>query len=369
MEWRGFAYIGLWYLSIASGFLVLCCPMTPLMFACPQVFRYAIGVVHSAWEMYPTILMRLLFKTRFVVTGDLINPLDGALLIMNHRNRLDWNFLWAGMYYGTEPKAHKLKMVLKSAIRHVPFAGWVMQMSGFLYIRRRWDHDQSSMADQLEYFKNVNDTNQILLFPEGTDLSRGNVERSDKYAEQNGFPKYAHVLHPKTTGFVFLTDIMKKNKQIDAVYDLTIGYPDSIPQNELDALCGVFPRNVHFHIKRYGVSELPKSAEGLKIWLMDVWRQKETRLADFAATSSFVRDPTSVNDNNTPTHNALYLAFLFWTLIEFIAVYGLVTSTLFRFWCLFCCVVFVGLSFVDDGFQMLEVKLYNYTRNPKKKPA
>lgn len=40
------------------------------------------------------------------------------------------------------------------------------------------------------------------------------------------------------------------DKQINAVYDLTVGYPDVIPQNEIDALRGVFPKNVHFHIKR-----------------------------------------------------------------------------------------------------------------------
>lgn len=40
------------------------------------------------------------------------------------------------------------------------------------------------------------------------------------------------------------------DKQIKAVYDLTIGYPDLLPQSEMDALRGVFPKNVHFHIKR-----------------------------------------------------------------------------------------------------------------------
>lgn len=105
--------------------------------------------------------MRLLFDTRFIITGDHINPFDGALLIMNHRNRLDWNFLWGGMYYSAEPPAHKLKMVLKSAIRHVPFAGWVMQLSGFLYIQRRWDHDQSLMSQQLKYFSDVKVTQQV----------------------------------------------------------------------------------------------------------------------------------------------------------------------------------------------------------------
>lgn len=35
-----------------------------------------------------------------------------------------------------------------------------------------------------------------------------------------------------------------------AVYDLTIGYPDLLPQSEMDVVRGIFPKNVHFHIKR-----------------------------------------------------------------------------------------------------------------------
>ncbi|VVC25989.1 Acyltransferase, C-terminal domain,Phospholipid/glycerol acyltransferase [Cinara cedri] len=359
MEWRGIAYITLWYLSITCGFLGICCPTIPLMFIYPRAFRYFMGTIFSVWEMYPTVLMRLLFNTRFIITGDRINPLDGALLIMNHRNRLDWNFLWAGMYYSAEPPAHKLKMILKSAIRHVPFAGWVMQLCGFLYIQRRWDHDQTSMKKQLKYFSDLNDTHQILLFPEGTDLSPNNIARSNKYADKNNLPNYKYVLHPKTTGFVFLADTMRTNKQLNAVYDLTVGYPDLIPQTEMDALKGVFPKNVHFHIKRYDESELPINGEDLKIWLNNVWQEKEKRLAYFTNVSSFSLDSPTVDNNYQPINNALYLAIFFWTLVQILVIYFIITSSLFQYWCLLCCIVFFGFSFTDDGFQMFEVNLYN----------
>jgi len=46
------------------------------------------------------------------------------------------------------------------------------------------------------------------------------------------------------------------DKQMKAVYDLTIGYPDLLPQSEMDALRGVFPKNVHFHIKRQVVTSI-----------------------------------------------------------------------------------------------------------------
>ena len=36
--------------------------------------------------------------------------------------------------------------------------------------------------------------------------------RSNKYAAKNSLPNYKYVLHPKTTGFVFLADTMRKSK-------------------------------------------------------------------------------------------------------------------------------------------------------------
>ena len=37
---------------------------------------------------------------------------------------------------------------------------------------------------------------------------------------------------------------------LDAVYDVTIAYPGQKPTNENDILNGLFPDEVHFHIKR-----------------------------------------------------------------------------------------------------------------------
>ena len=51
---------------------------------------------------------------------------------------------------------------------------------------------------------------QILLFPEGTDLTKHTKWRSDLYAEKSKLPKYDFVLHPRTTGFTHIVQEMKK---------------------------------------------------------------------------------------------------------------------------------------------------------------
>lgn len=66
-----------------------------------------------------------LLGIKIVVSGDHISPDDSAILVMNHRTRVDWNFLWGAMYQACLPRiaAHKLKFILKDPIRHIPGPG------------------------------------------------------------------------------------------------------------------------------------------------------------------------------------------------------------------------------------------------------
>lgn len=81
-----------------------------------------------------------------------------------------------------------------------------------------------------------------------------------------------------------------------------------------------------FNLYRYDEIDLPLTSDGLKSWLNDIWKQKEKRLADFIATSSFVSDP-QVTLNNQPIDNALYLALIFWTLVQ-VNSYQLLLNTI-----------------------------------------
>lgn len=52
---------------------------------------------------------------------------------------------------------------------------------------------------------------QILLFPEGTNISENTKAKSHSFADKNGLKRYEHVLHPRTTGFSFLVEYMKSS--------------------------------------------------------------------------------------------------------------------------------------------------------------
>ena len=67
---------------------------------------------------------------------------------------------------------------------------------------------------------------------------------------------------------------------LDSVDDVTVGYEGHIPEREIDLLNGYIPKQVHFHIKRYMIKDLPKTDEEIGRWLENCWDEKETRLKE-----------------------------------------------------------------------------------------
>ena len=63
-----------------------------------------------------------------------------------------------------------------------------MQVGQFLFISRKWAQDEKYMSETFAYFNETQYPLQLLLFPEGTDLSDSNKHKSHKFAEQNGLP-------------------------------------------------------------------------------------------------------------------------------------------------------------------------------------
>lgn len=145
-------------------------------------------------------------------------------------------FLWAvAIALGRLPG---LKIVLKDSLRAAPGFGWAMQCNAYPFVCRK-DRDKdletlrrvSSLAGEQE------SKSAILLFPEGTDLSDKNLERSHAHSEKEGLPKYMQVLHPRTAGFETTWKAMKEVAKKKAepknpgpwLLDITVAYLHHVP--------------------------------------------------------------------------------------------------------------------------------------------
>ncbi|XP_057996340.1 probable 1-acyl-sn-glycerol-3-phosphate acyltransferase 5 isoform X2 [Hevea brasiliensis] len=182
-----------------------------------------------------------------------------------------------------------IKYVLKSTLMKLPVFGWAFHILEFISVERRWEVDELSMRQMLSSFKDPQDPLWLALFPEGTDFTEQKCMRSQKYASENGLPILKNVLVPKTKGFYACLEDLRGS--LDAVYDVTIGYKPRCP-SLLDNVFGVNPSEVHMHVRRLALDEIPTSEEKVAAWLMNTFQLKDQLLANFYLQGHFPNQGT-----------------------------------------------------------------------------
>lgn len=359
----GFLYCFCCYFTILAGYFCLYCPLLPVLFISNKLYRCITDIIFTFWQYYATALLGFLIRCKIEVTGDAINADETAILVMNHRTRTDWNFLWPALYHAIEGKnkyKYSTKFMLKDMIRHVPGPGWVMQLTLSMFIKRCWIFDRKILDEFCGYLSALSYKCSILIFPEGTDFTEKTKKKSDEYAKKNNLQLFKYVLHPRTTGFAFLSNKLLEEKCLGAVYDITIFYMDCVPQNENILLRGNFPRQIKVHLDRYPADDLPQSEDGLKKFLEDLWSKKERLLENYHNNPNFKNGKILKCENVT----SLRIAFVFWNLLLIISALSFVYVHFFRIVCLLHSFFLISINcFFPSGFQFFEIKIYELRRN------
>lgn len=76
-----------------------------------------------------------------------------------------------------------------------------------------------------------------------------------------------------------------------AVYDVTIAYKNQCP-TFLDNAFGVDPSEVHIHVRRIPLEEIPESEKEASRWLMKTFHFKDQLLSDFIDNGHFPNEGT-----------------------------------------------------------------------------
>ncbi|RNF04741.1 acetyltransferase [Trypanosoma rangeli] len=219
------------------------------------------------------------------------------LVILNHRSRIDWLVMFP--FFARAGGLRTLRIVLKDELKRIPIFGWSMQTFRYIFLSRDWANDEATMRGLIAYYRE-SDGATIMFFPEGTDLSESNIEKSNAYAARHGLPCFHHVLNPRTTGFIAMANMIgAANLEI---IDVTLGYTDFVPGErpaEVSVVNGRMPKKVHILCTRYRMAQqaepvdeekqaldaVPTDDAGLRLWLNDLFAKKELLLSQFYANN------------------------------------------------------------------------------------
>jgi len=151
---------------------------------------------------------------------------------------------------------------------------------------------------------------------------------------------------------------------LDAVHDITVAYPKNIPQTERHLILGHFPREIHFHVRRFPVASLPASSD-LESWCRERWVEKESRLRDFYSGrrrgfdgDGVVLVPPCKTELRVSLIKAASL--LYWSSFIALCFTGLWLWAPVRLYFLVMVGVFVGQQKLIGGLELLELACHRY---------
>jgi 1-acyl-sn-glycerol-3-phosphate acyltransferase len=123
-------------------------------------------------------------------------------------------------------------IILKESLKYIPILGPGMMFFSFVFLSRNWAQDKPRFQHRLKKLTNkhkgsepgsqVLDPMWLLLFPEGTNISKNGRAKSKTWAEKSGQPDLQHCLLPRSTGLLFCLEEL--GDTIDWVYDCTLAY-------------------------------------------------------------------------------------------------------------------------------------------------
>lgn len=123
-------------------------------------------------------------------------------------------------------------IILKESIKYIPLLGTGMMFYGFIFLSRKWAKDKERFQHRLRKLNSSHsgplsgsktlDPMWLLIFPEGTNLSKNGRNASQRWAEKNGMKDLQHALLPRSTGLHFC--LQELGQTVEYVYDCTVAY-------------------------------------------------------------------------------------------------------------------------------------------------
>lgn len=225
-----------------------------------------------AWCAWTTLSVH---HTRAVMSGDEVPRHENALVIVNHQTMTDVQALF--LLARRAQRLGDLKWFVKDSLKYAPGFGWGMTFLDCLFVKRDWTADRARIERVFRRVVSGRVPLWLISFSEGTRMSPANLAASRRYAAEHELVPPRHVLLPRAKGFV--ASVTGLQGHLAAVYDVTIGYVDGLPS--LWQWAKGEMREVHLHVRRFAVAELPTAPEGLGAWLHERFEEKDARLDRF----------------------------------------------------------------------------------------
>ncbi|MDE3245134.1 MAG: acyltransferase [Acidobacteriota bacterium] len=235
----------------------------------------------DTWWGWCVIYVERFQGIHVVLTGDALPRVENAIVVANHRAYSDiLMLLCLGARKG---RLGDMKWFVKDVLKYLPGVGWGMLFLDCIFVKRDWTADRASIEKVFAKVKRNNISIWLMSFLEGTRLTPRKLVSSQRYMASLNLAPTSFVMVPRTKGFV--ASVRGLGSHLQAIYDVTIAHEG--PVLKLWELVKGNPRNVHLHVRRFSVQELPLKDSALAEWAIQLFAEKEKLLEQFQESGAF----------------------------------------------------------------------------------
>lgn len=245
-----------------------------------RLFRLFNWLCADRYWAYLAYMIEHVNRLKVTILGDDLPAKENALVIANHQQMSDIPSL---MFLASRKRRlGDMKWFVKDVIKYVPGPGWGMLFLDCVFLKRNWMDDQRKIEATFHQIKEHKIPIWLISFLEGTRITPGKLKRSQEFASSRGLQQTQFVMLPRTKGFV--ATIQGLGDYLDAVYSITIGYPEGIPTLWQMVLGDV--KRVIIHVERTPADQLPQNPKELEQWAINAYYRKDEQLARMLKPSS-----------------------------------------------------------------------------------
>jgi len=247
----------------------------------PRLFRRINCAFGYLWWGSVVFLMEKIRKIEFIFSGEKTPVGESVALIANHQSMADVTAIWSLAI--RKKRLGQLKWFAKDILKYVPGAGWGLYISGHFFVKRDWLRDQKRIDKVFERVLREKEPMWVISFLEGTRITAEKLKHSQQFCKERSRPIMEHILAPRTKGFEAIIRSLRSG--LDAVYDVTIAFPDGIP-TITQLFCGYITK-VNIHVRRFPIQTIPLTDKEIGDWVWKIFAEKDELLKYFVRHNSF----------------------------------------------------------------------------------